>query len=142
MHLDADIEEQVSQIELHLMLHRQPTSYHIQCKYLGNGNVGPETDAWLTAIACCLALPIASLMWCMLSFTVALGAFCFQNTDSFGEHVLLAAILGALCMCACGTFLYFWNTARSIQNKDRGRETDIDAANALKWVKAMAVKRM
>jgi|SRR3984885_14150902 hypothetical protein len=114
---------------------------HIQWKYLGKGDVGPDTDARLTAIACCLALPIASLIWCILSFTVALGAFCFQNTKSFGGHVLLAAILSVLGIYACGTFLYFWSTSRRIKEKVAGRDTDLrNVTNALEWVKAMAVK--
>jgi hypothetical protein len=112
---------------------------HIQWKYLGKGDVGPDTDARLTAIACCLVLPIASLMWCMLTFTVALGAICFQNTESFGEHVLFAAILSVLGSCACGTSLYFWSMSRRI--KVASRDTDLgDVTNALEWVGAMAKK--
>jgi len=117
MHLDADIEE--------------------QCKYLGQGDVGPDTDARLTAVACCLALPISSLLWCILSFVVALGAFCFQNTNPFGEHVFLAAILGVLGICAFGTSIFFWSKSESVQMKEADRE---DVVGALGWVKMMAAK--
>jgi len=77
----------------------------------------------------------------MLSFMLALGAFCFQNTESFGEHVLLATIFSVLGVCTCGTFLYFWGTSRRNKEKVAGRDTDLrNVTSALKWVKAMAAK--
>ncbi|PCH40717.1 hypothetical protein WOLCODRAFT_162479 [Wolfiporia cocos MD-104 SS10] len=62
----------------------------------------------LAVIACFLALPVASLLWSIIAFAVALGSFSIHNTDARGE-VLLAvalAILGTVCIA---TLLFFWH---------------------------------
>jgi hypothetical protein len=48
----------------------------------------------LTIAACLLSLPLASLLWAVLCFTVAVAAFSIQIPDPKGVY-LQVAVLGA-----------------------------------------------
>ncbi|KAF9812763.1 hypothetical protein IEO21_06013 [Rhodonia placenta] len=62
----------------------------------------------LSVTACFLALPVASLLWCIIAFAVALGAFCIQSTDIHSE-ILLSVALGLLGLLSIATLLFFWH---------------------------------
>ena len=97
-------------------------------KHLGSDNI-PR----ITLLACCLALPIATLLWCTLAFVIALGAASVQSASLRSERIVLGAILGGLGTCACVISIYFWKSERW-GTKDP-EEDDFDA---LAWVKAVA----
>ncbi|KAJ6623294.1 hypothetical protein B0H10DRAFT_809137 [Mycena sp. CBHHK59/15] len=59
--------------------------------------------------ACFLAVPLAALQWSVLSFTVAIAAFCIQSTPRSVGHILLVVLLTILALLCCGMFLYFWH---------------------------------
>lgn len=80
---------------------------------------GQELDSTVTA--CFLSIPLASLLWSMLSFTIALVSFCIQSSDVNGK-VLLAVIFGIVGTPACA-MLYFF---RHIRKKPPHREMDAD----------------
>ncbi|KIM75256.1 hypothetical protein PILCRDRAFT_684143 [Piloderma croceum F 1598] len=93
----------------HVWQHRQKGSAEPEeaAKYLNHvKKFGEELD--LTVTACFLSLPIVALLWSILSFTLAIGAFCIQDSDLRGE-VLLAAIFGVMCICGCSIVLFFWH---------------------------------
>jgi hypothetical protein len=82
-------------------------SIHMQAKYLNHvKKFGEELD--LTVTACFLSLPVVALLWSILSFTLAIGAFCVQDSDLRGE-VLLAAIFGIMGICGCSIVFFFWH---------------------------------
>jgi hypothetical protein len=79
----------------------------MQEQYLNHVNkLGEVLD--LTITSCFLSLPIVALLWSILSFTVAVAAFCVQNSDLRGE-VLLAVILGVMGLCGCCILFFFWH---------------------------------
>lgn len=94
-------------------------------KHFGSDNI-PR----ITLLACCLALPIATLLWCTLAFVIALGAASVQSASLRSERIVLGAILAGLGMCACVISIYFWKSERW--------GTEEDDFDALAWVKAMA----
>lgn len=136
MHLDADIEEQVSPVPLDYRYEFSDEHWR-QCMYLTGGtsskHLRGDNFARLTLLACCLALPIATLLWCVVAFVIALGAASFQSTTLRSERVFLAVILGGLGACACVVSLYYWKSERWEAKED----TD-DDFDALAWVKQMA----
>lgn len=69
----------------------------------------------LTPLACFLALPLASLLWAILSFTIAIGALCFSSAAGADVHMraLFAGVLGVLLVLALLTLLVFWDAWRS-----------------------------
>lgn len=69
----------------------------------------------LTLLACFLALPLASLLWAILSFTIAIGALCFSSAAGADVHMraLFAGVLGVLLVLALLTLLVFWDAWRS-----------------------------
>jgi len=69
----------------------------------------------LTLLACFLALPLASLLWAILSFTIAIGALCFSGATGADVHIrpLFAGVLGVLLSLAVLTLLVFWDAWRS-----------------------------
>jgi hypothetical protein len=66
-------------------------------------------------LSCFLALPLAALLWAVLSFTIAIGAFCFTSAVGANVHTraLLAGVLGVLLTFAVLTLLVFWDAWRS-----------------------------
>lgn len=74
----------------------------------------PERGS-LTPLACFLALPLASLLWAILSFTIAIGALCFSSAAGANVHMraLFAGVLGVLLVLALLTLLVFWDAWRS-----------------------------
>jgi len=74
----------------------------------------PERGS-LTLLACFLALPLASLLWAILSFTIAIGALCFSSAAGADVHMraLFAGVLGVLLVLALITLLVFWDAWRS-----------------------------
>ncbi|KII94578.1 hypothetical protein PLICRDRAFT_47611 [Plicaturopsis crispa FD-325 SS-3] len=79
---------------------------------------GEELD--LAVTACFLSLPIVSLLWSVMSFTIAVGVFCFQASD-VRAGIVLAVVLamsgtGAVCMV-----VFFWHIW---QQRGAGRESD------------------
>ncbi|KAJ7685948.1 hypothetical protein B0H17DRAFT_1072971 [Mycena rosella] len=91
---DAEIEDAINYIHF-LPRKRKPT---------------PESTVpvlALTLTACLLALPLATLQWSVLSFTVAIAAFALQATTT-AEHDILLALLVLLVTLACAAFLFFW----------------------------------
>jgi hypothetical protein len=69
----------------------------------------------LTLLSCFLALPLAALLWAILSFTIAVGALCFSSAASADVHMraLFAGVLGVLLSLALLTLLVFWDAWRS-----------------------------
>ncbi|KAJ7204217.1 hypothetical protein C8J57DRAFT_386060 [Mycena rebaudengoi] len=63
----------------------------------------------LTPTACFLALPLATLQWAVLTFTLSITAYGIQCTLQ-GSHVriVLGALIGFLAFISCGMFLFFW----------------------------------
>ena len=69
----------------------------------------------LTLLACLLALPLAALLWAVLSFTVAVATFCFVSAAGSGNvhtRALLGTVLGVLLALAILTLLVFWDAWR------------------------------
>ncbi|KAJ7486970.1 hypothetical protein FB451DRAFT_1228430 [Mycena latifolia] len=64
----------------------------------------------LTFTACLLALPLATLQWSVLSFTVAIAAFTVGHGEA---HTLLLALLILLIAFASAAFLFFWRIWRA-----------------------------
>jgi hypothetical protein len=62
----------------------------------------------LTIAACLLSLPLASLLWAVLCFTVAVAAFSIQIPDPKGVF-LLVAVLGATVLCGIAILMFFWS---------------------------------
>jgi hypothetical protein len=88
----------------------------LQSRYLRVCTRGqrPEHGS-LTLLACFLALPLASLLWAILSFTIAIGALCFSSAAGADVHMraLFAGVLGVLLVLALLTLLVFWDAWRS-----------------------------
>lgn len=57
----------------------------------------------------------------MLSFALALAAFCVQNTTLRGR-VLLAVVLGVVGAAGGGTLLFFWHAWRGPRTEEVGAE--------------------
>jgi len=84
-----------------------------QSQYLRVRSHGERGD--LTLLACFLALPLAALLWAILSFTVAVGALCFSSAAGADVHMraLFAGVLGVLLSLGVLTLLVFWDAWRS-----------------------------
>ena len=67
----------------------------------------------LTPLACLLALPLAALLWAILSFTIAIATFCFVGANAdVHARALLGTVLGVLVALAALTLLVFWDAWR------------------------------
>lgn len=60
---------------------------------LDDGRTDDSTD--LLIMASFLCIPIATLLWSIACFTIAVAAYCVQDTDRTGGALLLA-VLGAV----------------------------------------------
>ncbi|KAI0068628.1 hypothetical protein BV25DRAFT_1910389 [Artomyces pyxidatus] len=78
-----------------------------------------ETYTDTTLLACFLSLPIVSLLWSILSFTVAISAFCVQGKDLSGK-IVISTSLGILVVSAVTTVYFFENRWRG-ESRDDGR---------------------
>ena len=89
------------------------THHILQSRYLRLRSHGHGGS--LTLLACLLALPLAALLWAILSFTVAIATFCFVGSaGSANVHTraLLGTVLGVLLALAVLTLLVFWDAWR------------------------------
>jgi hypothetical protein len=67
----------------------------------------------LTLLSCLLALPLAALLWAILSFTIAVATFCFVGANAnVHTRTLLGTVLGVLLALAVLTLLVFWDAWR------------------------------
>jgi len=94
--------------------------------------LGEKMD--LAVTACFLAIPVAALLWSIVAFAVALGAFCIQNTDIQGE-ILLSVALGLLIMLSIATLLFFWHIWRGPRREEIDEE-DSGAITSSGWKSA------
>lgn len=62
--------------------------YHVQ----GPGGRGESDMVDPVVMSFFLAVPVASMLWAVACFSVALAAFCIQGTDSHGRIVLIVVI--------------------------------------------------
>lgn len=76
---------------------------------------GSAMDLRLTA--CFLSLPIAALMWSVLSFMVALVSYCFQYYGEVGR-ILLAVLVAVVALCMMGAFLFFLYEMGGVASSD------------------------
>ena len=98
-----------------LVLSTYPNSL-LQSRYLRVCARGQQPERGsLTLLACFLALPLASLLWAILSFTIAIVALCFSSAAGANVHTraLFAGVLGVLLVLALLTLLVFWDAWRS-----------------------------
>ncbi|KAI0064299.1 hypothetical protein BV25DRAFT_1914504 [Artomyces pyxidatus] len=75
------------------------------------------TPRSLTLLSCTLALPIVTLLYAILAFTVAVAAFSIQDTSSVAR-VLLAVLLGALPFIAALVLAVFWDAWREPETQE------------------------
>ncbi|KAJ8582424.1 hypothetical protein M405DRAFT_846445 [Rhizopogon salebrosus TDB-379] len=68
----------------------------------------------LRSTACFLSLPIATLMWSVLSFMITLVSYCFQCSGEVGR-IFLAVLTVIVALCITGAFLCF--TYETVANK-------------------------
>jgi hypothetical protein len=67
----------------------------------------------------------------VLSFAVALAAFCVQSTEVHGR-ILLAVVLGIVGTAGFGTLLFFWHVWKGPRTEEIGQQTD-DEVMAYGW---------
>ncbi|KAJ7325870.1 hypothetical protein DFH08DRAFT_342554 [Mycena albidolilacea] len=68
----------------------------------------PAAAPDLTLTASLLALPLATLQWSVLSFTLAIATYAVQTTSAGEGRILFAVLLAVLGVLALGVFLFFW----------------------------------
>lgn len=54
-------------------------------------------------------MPVVALLWSVISFTVAVGAFCIQGSTDLQNEVLLSVIIGVVSVCGIGIVFFFWH---------------------------------
>lgn len=84
---------------------------------------GDKTDdpRDLLIMASFLAFPIATLLWSIACFTIAIAAYCVQGTDKFGG-VLLLVVLGVVFVVGGASIALFsrtWNLARREEEEQK-----------------------
>lgn len=87
--------------------------------------LGEDLD--LTVTACFLSVPLVSLLWSVICFTVALGSYCIQHAGSGGMR-LLATIMSIAGICACATLVFFWQIWNSPRHREIEEEYNLDTA--------------
>ena len=90
---------------------------------MSRGGLPHPHDSDIAVTACFLSIPLVALLYAVLSFSVALGAFCIQSSgrDVHGE-VLLSIVLGILGVAGMGTFLFFWHAWRGPRTEEVSEE--------------------
>ena len=90
---------------------------------------GHDSDLAVTAIF--LSVPLVALLYAVLSFSVALGAYCIQNSEIHGK-LLLVVLFGLAGLTGVVTLVFFWHVwrgPRTVQISDE----DIDVEMAYGW---------
>ena len=81
---------------LHSTCHCMRTNALLKAKYVyhvqGSGGHGESDMIDPVVMSFFLAVPVASMLWAVLCFAVALAAFCVQGTDSNRRIVLVVVI--------------------------------------------------
>lgn len=135
--VDASYEEAV-RTTLYSLSAPHDTDYFLtlspsQSKYLSHpglpSNSTTSSDADLALTACLLSLPLVALLYGVLCFALALGAFCVQATDAHAR-VLLAVVLGVAGTAGGGTLLFFWYAWRGPRDVAVGEE---DVREVMRW---------
>lgn len=78
-------------------------------------------DSDLAITACFLSVPLVSLLYAVLSFSLAIAAFCIQNNDVHGK-ILLTVVLGVLGVTGLITLLFFWHVWRGPREQEISEE--------------------
>ncbi|KAL6307096.1 hypothetical protein BKA93DRAFT_728061 [Sparassis latifolia] len=88
----------------------------------------------LAFTAAFLATPIAALLWSVLCFTIAVGAYSIQNTDTTAM-LLLATVLGIVGFVGLVTLLFFWHVWKSPESErpPTPRNVPIQAGGVPQW---------
>ncbi|GBE80207.1 predicted protein [Sparassis crispa] len=117
----------------HLWQHRTKIDSPEEARaYLSQADAA-GADIQLAVISCFLSVPVSSLLWSILCFTVALGALCIQGTDLRGE-ILLAVVLGILGLLCAATLLFFWDVWRGTRREEVQEEEEWAVVDhGLKW---------
>lgn len=90
--------------------------YHVR-------RLGEHID--LTITACFLSLPVVSLLWSVLCFTIAIAAFCIQSTN-ISSKIILVTLLSLLGFFASVTLLFFWHIWRSPRHNEIEEDFNMD----------------
>lgn len=90
--------------------------YHVR-------RLGEHID--LTITACFLSLPVVSLLWSVLCFTIAIAAFCIQSTN-ISSKIILMTLLSLLGFFASVTLLFFWHIWRSPRHNEIEEDFNMD----------------
>ncbi|KAI0782564.1 hypothetical protein C8Q75DRAFT_737530 [Abortiporus biennis] len=107
---------------------------------LSNSSLNDGHDTDLAITACFLAIPLVALLYAVLSFTVALGAFSVQSSDVHGK-VLLSVIIGVLVSIGIVTVLFFWHTWRG-PRLDEVSDEDGEEMERYGWKESLRRKRV
>ena len=94
-------------------------------RYLNYGSAPSPHDSDIAVMACFLCIPLVALLYAVLSFAVALGAFSIQSSDTHGR-VLLCVVLGILGTAGIGTLLFFWHVWRGPRAEEVSEENTIE----------------
>ncbi|KAF7375753.1 hypothetical protein MSAN_00464900 [Mycena sanguinolenta] len=127
----------------HVWQHREKTEIESAdaSKYLRFFQFGPRTGPNapetpdFTLTACLLALPLATLQWSVLSFTLAISAFAFQSTTAKEGRILLSVLIGVLGIAAGAVFLFFWRiwAPRLYKEMEEGFNPNLAQEPELPW---------
>ncbi|KAA1466618.1 hypothetical protein DENSPDRAFT_831480 [Dentipellis sp. KUC8613] len=78
----------------------------------------------LTMLACFISFPVASSLWSILSFSVAVSAYCIQDSLISGQSLLGTAlgVVGLLGLLTLGWFKEAWRKPRLTEFEDDYRD--------------------
>ncbi|KAJ6613896.1 hypothetical protein B0H10DRAFT_2047088 [Mycena sp. CBHHK59/15] len=112
--------------------------YIYRLKLIGRRKVKTHklTSHDLIFTACFLALPLATLQWSVLSFTVAIAAFCIQSIPRSVGRTLLVVLFGLLALLSSGMFLYFlkiWQAPPHREMEEGLNPNVVDDSDPLRW---------
>ncbi|KAH8092505.1 hypothetical protein BXZ70DRAFT_457299 [Cristinia sonorae] len=110
----------------HVWLHRTKinASYEEAKAYLEHIQpLDDGRDSDLAVTAWFLSIPLVSLLYSVLSFAIAIAAFCIQNNDTHGK-MLLVVVLGILGVTGLITLLFFWHVWRGPRAEVSEEEID------------------
>ncbi|KAJ7183897.1 hypothetical protein C8R46DRAFT_1186758 [Mycena filopes] len=114
----------------HVWQHREKTDAEQEAarQYLYYSN--------LTLTAALLAVPLATLQWSVLSFTLAIAALAIQSTSTStaphshsAAHVLLIVLIALLAALACAVFLFFWRIWAGVPRREMEEGMDPNVVN-------------
>jgi len=107
--------------------------YHVR-------SLGEELD--LTVTACLISLPIAALIWSILSFSLAIAGYSIQYSNLSGR-ILLSAVLGASGIGAFSVLVYFWRIWKAPNDDEEQASSDVHSSlitTLWSWVKGANLK--